>query len=141
MSDPHLSCTGPPQKPKDDETIVKNVVRNLVLKVSRRLAPKHRRRSRTNAKEGGTNNDNQQQDNQENNDVDQQQPRQPRRGRGRRGGNRPDSGYYMQPGKKRLAYSALQRSFPSRLLRSIRYLAVLLRYVLRLWWTRISWPW
>ena len=75
---------------------MKNVVRNLVLKVSRRLAPRNRRRSRNNAKEGATNNDNQQQDNQDNNDVDQ---RQPRRGRGRRGGNRPDSGYYMQPGE------------------------------------------
>jgi hypothetical protein len=86
---------GQPPKPKDDETIVKNVVRNIVSKVARRLAPRNRRRSQTNNKEAGTNNDNQQQDN---NDIDQQQSYYPRRGRGR-GRGRPYGGYFMEQGK------------------------------------------
>ncbi len=87
---------GQPPKPKDDETIVKIVVRSIVSKVARRLASRNRRRSQTNPREGGANNDNQQQENQDNNDVDQSQARYPRRGRGRRGGYQ--GGYFMQQG-------------------------------------------
>ncbi len=66
----------------------------MVIKVSRRLAPKNRRRSKTNNKEASGNNDNQQQDNQDNGDIDQSQPRNARRGgRGRRGG------YFMDQGR------------------------------------------
>jgi len=96
-----LMRLGQPRKPKDDETIIKYVVRNMVSKVARRLAPRNRRRSQTNNKEAGANNDNQQQDNQDNNDVDQSQPRYPRRGRGWRGGY-PGGGYFMEQGKIKL---------------------------------------
>jgi hypothetical protein len=63
----------------------------LVAKVTRRLAPRNRRRSRANTKEAGENNT----------DVEQSQPHNARRGgRGRRGGNRPGNGYFIEQGKK-----------------------------------------
>ncbi len=94
-----LILLGQPRKPKDDETIVKYVVRNMVSKVARRLAPRNRRRSQTNNKEAGANNDNQQQENQDNNDVEQSQTQYPRRGRGRgRRGGHPGGGYFMEHG-------------------------------------------
>ncbi len=78
------------KKPKDDETIVKNVVRNLVNKVVRRLAPRNRRRSRANTKEVNENNT----------DIEQSQKLNARRGgRGRRGGQL-GNGYFIEQGKK-----------------------------------------
>lgn len=91
-----------PRKPKDDETIIKNVLNKIVIKVARRLAPRRiRRQSQTNNKNSATNNENQQQqdDNQGNNDVDQFQNRNPRRGGGRRGNGRPGRGYFIEQGK------------------------------------------
>jgi len=71
----------------------------MVIKVARRLAPRNRRRSKTNNKEANGNNDNQQQDNQDNGDIDQSQPRNARRGgRGRRGGYS-GGGYFMDQGR------------------------------------------
>jgi hypothetical protein len=68
---------------------VKNILRNLVSKVARRLAPRNRRQSQTNPKETTDNN---------NTDVDQSQTHNVRRGgRGRRGG-RPGNGYFMDQG-------------------------------------------
>jgi hypothetical protein len=90
---------GPPRKPKDDETIVKYVLRSVVSKVARRLAPRNRQKNQNNNKDADANNDNQQQENQENNGVDQSQPRQPRRGRGR-GGRQ--GGYFIEQGKIKL---------------------------------------
>jgi len=69
----------------------------MVIKVARRLAPRNRRRSKTNNKEASGNNDNQQ-DNQDNGDIDQSQPRNARRGRGRRGGYS-GGGYFMDQGR------------------------------------------
>jgi hypothetical protein len=91
---------GPPRKPKDDETIVKILLRNLVTKVARRLQPKNSRRNRNNGKEAVHNDDPNQQDqhDQDSKDVDQAHSQQTRRGRGRRGG-RNDGGYYMDPGE------------------------------------------
>jgi hypothetical protein len=85
----------------------------MVSKVARRLAPRHPRRSQTNNKEGGGNNDNQQ-DNQDNQDVDHPQTGYPRRGRGRRGG-RP-GGYFMEQSKINFYLLLFFRSFFVRLL-------------------------
>ena len=94
------SIVGSTPKPKDDETIVKNVVRRLVIKVARRLTPKNARRNRNQPKEAGTGtNENQEQDNNENREVGQNESRPPRRGRGRRGGRPGNNGYFMDPGK------------------------------------------
>jgi hypothetical protein len=72
----------------------------MVIKVSRRLAPRNRRRSKTNNKEANGNNDNQQQDNQDNGDVDQSQTRNAGRGRGRgRRGGYSGGGYFMDQGR------------------------------------------
>jgi len=79
-----------PRKPKDDETIVKYVVRNLVSKVARNL--RKERRSQAN-KEGEADNDNQQQDN---TGVSQSQSNNIQRGNGRRGRGR---GYYANQGR------------------------------------------
>ena len=65
---------------------MKNVVRSMVNKVARRVAPRHRRRSHANAKEVNDKN---------NIDIEQSRPSSARRGR--RSG-RPGSGYFIEPG-------------------------------------------
>jgi hypothetical protein len=76
------------KKPKDDETIVKYLLRSMVNKVARRLAPRNRHRIRANTKEAVENT----------NIVDESQPRAARRG-GRRG-VRPGNDYFIEQGKK-----------------------------------------
>ncbi|CAF5043393.1 unnamed protein product, partial [Rotaria magnacalcarata] len=79
------------KKPKDDETIVKNVLRFMVNKVARRLAPRYRRQSHQNKKEAKDN---------ATTDVEKPQTRTTSAQRGRRGGGgrRPGNGYFMENG-------------------------------------------
>lgn len=80
-----------PKKPKDDETIIKYLLRSMVGKVARRLAPRRRTQSRANAKDANENTT----------DVEQSQTHNIGRGkRHRRGGNRSGNGYFIEQGKK-----------------------------------------
>lgn len=93
---------GPPAPPKDDETIVKMVVRRIVNIVSRRVPGKNRRRFRSRPKTNVNNNENQpqkpNQDNQDNQEIDASQPNSARDGRGRNA-PRSGNGYYPDPSK------------------------------------------
>ncbi|CAF4446781.1 unnamed protein product [Rotaria socialis] len=82
------------KKPKDDETIVKNVLRFMVNKVARRLAPRYRRQSHQNKKDATDN---------ATTDVEKPQTRttsgrRGRRGGGGGGGRLPGNGYFMEHG-------------------------------------------
>ncbi|CAF4814369.1 unnamed protein product [Rotaria sp. Silwood1] len=84
--------SAPIKKPKDDETIVKNVVRYMVNKVCRRLAPRYRRRSRAYTKETITNNNN------INKNTDVEKPQINNAQRGRHSGRRRGNGYFIEQG-------------------------------------------
>lgn len=80
------------KKPKDDETIVKYLLRSMVGRVARRLTPRVRRRSRANTKDANENNTNNVEQSQTNNAS--------RGGRNRRAGRaRPGNGYFIEQGK------------------------------------------
>jgi hypothetical protein len=76
------------RKPKDDATIVKDVLRRLVNKVAHRSATRNRQRSRANTKDATENHA----------DVEQSQTSTARRGGRVRRGGRPSNGYFIEQG-------------------------------------------